>query len=1025
MIKHLLTAGLLGAAPLALYAADNVNLMPWVNGTEWPSTSVEKNANGSYTVYVTQDWAGAGIDFAGDHPDFSLDGFTGIHIDVTADNAGQKMVYVNYDDPDYDEHGNQGQTGTYDFAPGKSVRKIVFKFERAGTYIMRAFTLLAPNNSTPVQLASGDWKLNDTWEGGFYHIDASNFADITVGENLIITYSTWGGDAQAQIYAPKTEGRVNANSASESCHLYATETNNGIYADLPGGDNLTLDIKLTEDMVKYLQLYGLCFEGHNVTFSKVERLTGNPTIDVEDMPEPSLDPVSPNEGLGGIPMGVAPKNGIPSLFDNDPSSSYNANRADRAWAGLDLGEPYVITKVKWMAADNEAADVNLGVFEGANNEDFSDALPLYIIRSTKGAGEWNEADITHSRGFRYVRYVGPRPLTGSDNFGENSTLRGSHAKMAELRFFGQKGIGDDSNLYRFSSLPTVVINTVGMEEPWDRFADPDKEMDLTATLSVIGSDGQLVTAPGIARERGNHSRYFPKRPLRMKFDDKTKPLSEAKAKRKKWELLNNYGDKTLMRNLLAFDIAKKLGMDFVPFCTPVDVVLNGEYRGCYQLADNKEIDSKRLDITEMDKKEDWSDPEVLSGGYFLEVDAYAFQEPAGTWFNSTNGYGIPVTMKSPEDKDNPTYAGMPLKYISDHFNDLTGRVAAGKYEGDGNYHEIFDVESFLQLLMTNEVGGNKDVMWSFNMYKDRNDPHIYSGPAWDFDVAFDNSQWLPQQAYDEKDGKNYLYQITNSVADSDRDALNQDRGSAFRDFTNKIMDDPRTKEELYHLWCAARDNGLSAEYLCGQADYYQSLMGDAINLNFERWPIMDKDIHDDFNGYASYDQALDHVKEFIRKTFDHFDRLLGYTDQVKGQHMDELAVTVDDNTGSFNLSVPYGKLMVKDEPVAVSGEDTPARAAAAGKFINASHGWSLDKSNLDSAHLITYYAKHAGRETTPESVLISADGTVSAIETVADDNADAPREYFSLTGVKVSPATATPGIYICRQGDKVTKVVLR
>lgn len=58
MIKHLLTGVLLGAAPLALSAADNLNVMPWVNGTEWAGTSVEKKSDGSYVIHVSEDWAG-------------------------------------------------------------------------------------------------------------------------------------------------------------------------------------------------------------------------------------------------------------------------------------------------------------------------------------------------------------------------------------------------------------------------------------------------------------------------------------------------------------------------------------------------------------------------------------------------------------------------------------------------------------------------------------------------------------------------------------------------------------------------------------------------------------------------------------------------------------------------------------------------------------------------------------------------------------------------------------------------------
>ncbi|MDE6360623.1 MAG: CotH kinase family protein [Muribaculaceae bacterium] len=1003
MIKQLLTGALLCATPMAISAADNLNVMPWVNGTEWSGTSVEKKSDGTYQVHVSDNWAGAGIDFAADHPDFPLTGYTGVHIDVTADGGGNKMVYVNYSGGEYDEHSGQANSATYYFKEGLTVEKIVFKFENAGTYLMREFTLLAPNTSEPVKLAAGEWNLN-AW-GEKHTIGAETFSGIKAGDNLIITYSARSG-AEAQIYAPRKDGSVNANSASEACHLYITRTGNFIYAVLPQGNNATLTVKLDEDMVSCLQRFGLVFEGHDVTFTNVSHIPGNPTVDVEEQPEQPLDPVTPAEGLGGTPMGVAPRADIPALFDNDPSTAFRGARADRAWAGLDLGQPHIITKVKWMAADNEPWKVNLGIFEGANKEDFSDAIPIHIIRGSKGAGEWNEATITCSRGFRYVRYVGPRRLVNAAAGNGAGGSEGSHAEMAELRFFGHQGAGDDSGLYRFSNLPTVVLNTVDMEEPHDMATDPEKDHDLTATLTVIGADGKVVSAPGITRERGNYSRTFPKRPLRMKFDKKNTPVSDAKAKKKKWELLNNYGDKTLMRNLLAFDIARMMGMDYVPFCTPVDVILNGEYRGCYQLADSKEVDDNRVAIHEMSLEEALAGGESLTGGYFLEVDAYADEEPAGTWF--TTPQGIPVTVKAPDDKDVLFNTSAPLEYITGYYSEMASRVSDGKYTGPGGYREMLDVESFLQLLMTNEIGGNKDVMWSFNMYKDLGDPHIYSGPAWDFDVAFDNSRYIDKQAYD---NDSYLYLNTPSVA------------AGFREFTEKVMSDPQTAEELRHLWGAVRDNGLSYESLADRIDHYAQLIQESQQLNFERWPILDTPVHDNAVARGSFEAEVAHVKDFCRRIISHFDSKIGYT---PGEHTEMVVPVVSDEESAFRLTLPYGRLMVRDQ--ALLSTDTPAARTpyVESGYVNADKEWVLDKSSLDADHLVTVFARHAGRDSQAETYRISRDGTISAVDTPVDDIDDnSPKEYFTLTGVRVDPSETSPGVYVCRQGSKATKIILR
>ena len=143
----------------------------------------------------------------------------------------------------------------------------------------------------------------------------------------------------------------------------------------------------------------------------------------------------------------------------------------------------------------------------------------------------------------------------------------------------------------------------------------------------------------------------------MKFDEKQQ-LLDAPAKAKKWTLINNYGDKTLMRNILAFELSRRFGLAYTPYCHPVDVVLNGEYRGCYQLCDQIEVNKNRVNITEMEP-EDVDLPE-LSGGYLIEVDAYASTE--ASHFYST--LGTPVTIKAPYDED---IVNAQTRYITDYW----------------------------------------------------------------------------------------------------------------------------------------------------------------------------------------------------------------------------------------------------------------------------------------------------------------------------------------------------------------------
>ena len=125
-----------------------------------------------------------------------------------------------------------------------------------------------------------------------------------------------------------------------------------------------------------------------------------------------------------------------------------------------------------------------------------------------------------------------------------------------------------------------------------------------------------------------------------------------------------------MRNILAFELSRRMGLAYTPYCHPVDVVLNGEYKGCYQLCDQIEVNKNRVDITEMEP-EDVNMPD-LSGGYLVEIDAYASGE--ASYFISSSG--IPVTIKSPDDED---IVNAQYQYIKNYFNSMEGTVFSANY----------------------------------------------------------------------------------------------------------------------------------------------------------------------------------------------------------------------------------------------------------------------------------------------------------------------------------------------------------
>ncbi|MDE6246609.1 MAG: CotH kinase family protein [Muribaculaceae bacterium] len=543
-----------------------------------------------------------------------------------------------------------------------------------------------------------------------------------------------------------------------------------------------------------------------------------------------------NYEIGGVVENIQNR-----AFDGDFNTYFATDRRSYGWVGLDLGQPHIITRVGWAARNDGVGPGRLrcGVIQGANSPDFLDAIPLYIIPESGKIGEMTYGEVSSSKGFRYVRFVS----TGD-----------ARCNIAELEFYGTPGEGDDTNLVQLTNLPTVIVNTVDAEEPYD------KEHDITANIIIINDNKIDTEASGTIRERGNASRQFPKKPWRLKFDKKQNIL-DAPAKAKKWTLLNNYGDKSLMRNIVAFEIARQFDMAYVPYSRAVDVILNGEYKGCYQLCDQVEVNANRVNITEMEPEDITGD--ALTGGYFIEVDGYADQEPAGEWFYSR--YNTPVTIKSPDDGG----VTEQYNYIRDYFSRVEELAYTGNYSEVSGYRAMFDAESFIKYFLVQELTGNPDGFWSTYFYKDRLDDKLHAGPVWDFDIAFDNDF----RVYPTNNISNFL-----SLSGKASTAGN------FRQFANRILvSDPNGISDREKIWADARNKGrISAEKLSEYIDKMSDELAQSQELNFKRWPILREYVHMNPRVPASYSAECDFLKNYLTTRIDRLDDYLSYDPTLSG-----------------------------------------------------------------------------------------------------------------------------------------------
>lgn len=144
-------------------------------------------------------------------------------------------------------------------------------------------------------------------------------------------------------------------------------------------------------------------------------------------------------GASAANAGVAREN----AFDGDTATFYeNADvRNVCGWVGLGMPTPKILTKVRYFAGNGSSARMRQCLVQGANREDFSDAVTLHVLNPPsdwKGTSSgWTEERVTLSAAltqtWRYFRLYAPNHYVDNTWGRDYGTCGGN---VAELEFYG-------------------------------------------------------------------------------------------------------------------------------------------------------------------------------------------------------------------------------------------------------------------------------------------------------------------------------------------------------------------------------------------------------------------------------------------------------------------------------------------------------------------------------------------------------------------------------------------------------------
>lgn len=320
---------------------------------------------------------------------------------------------------------------------------------------------------------------------------------------------------------------------------------------------------------------------------------------------------------------------------------------------------------------------------------------------------------------------------------------------------------------RNTGLPVVRITTNGFtrediesdetHENW-RGTNKDRPGE-TAHIRIEKPDGKEgLDIETEIKGRGNASWTYDKRPYALKLNKKKSVLGMSESKR--WILLANWKDRTLLRNDAAFWLSKKSGLPYTVDGQFVELEFNGDYRGNYYLCEQIKIEPGRVAINEFSATD-------VTGGYLMEIDNnydenYKF---LSGFYKSGSGWnaevkGLKYMFKEPDENLPDEAFNYMVQYIQD-METLIKKIPNGNY----GYREYIDLDSAIWFMFLNELTGNGDFFntdgsvgstWygphSTYLYKDRDladgtRSKLFMGPIWDFDyLTFYNKSGRPSRS---------------------------------------------------------------------------------------------------------------------------------------------------------------------------------------------------------------------------------------------------------------------------------------
>ena len=421
-----------------------------------------------------------------------------------------------------------------------------------------------------------------------------------------------------------------------------------------------------------------------------------------------------------------------------------------------------------------------------------------------------------------------------------------------------------------SVLPILKVNTKGRAI----VNEPKILADLEIIDNGVGKINKVTDKAngylgktGIEFRGSTSQTFFPKKPYGFELWVDSTQTSRKVAllgmpAESDWVLNTSYNDKTFMRDVLAYDLANRMGR-YATRTRYCEMMVNGNYEGIYILMEKIKRDKNRVDVSTLKTTDNTGDD--VTGGYILKIDKTEGGK-SRLWNTqlSVNGrnYTIPIQIEYPKLAD---ITEQQFQYIKNYVTEFENSLKANDFQSPAaKWRSLSDIDSFVDYFLLTEVTKNVDgyrLSTYFYKEKDSKGGKLKMGPAWDYNLSFGNADY--------SDGYK-----TSGFQYKQNELLIPNNDTFFLSpfWWERLATDSVFVKKVGSRWKVMKQTVFSPDRIDKWMDSTAAILQPITVRNFSRWTgVLGTKVWPNYYVGSTYQQEVNWMKTWIRQRIDWLD----------------------------------------------------------------------------------------------------------------------------------------------------------